>query len=68
MNRAPSANDYWWAEHQKSCGGTFTKVREPDNSSKKCKKKDDQAKILDDGSRVYLLLFTNYVTKFCKAK
>ncbi|XP_070590061.1 DNA-dependent metalloprotease SPRTN [Erythrolamprus reginae] len=50
MNRAPSANDYWWAEHQKSCGGTYTKVREPDNSSKKCKK-DDQAKILDDGSR-----------------
>ncbi|ETE59558.1 hypothetical protein L345_14710, partial [Ophiophagus hannah] len=51
MNRAPSANDYWWAEHQKSCGGTYTKVREPDNSSKKCRKKDDQAKILDDGSR-----------------
>ncbi|XP_026560972.1 sprT-like domain-containing protein Spartan isoform X2 [Pseudonaja textilis] len=52
MNRAPSANDYWWAEHQKSCGGTYTKVREPDNSSKKCKKKnDEQAKILDDSSR-----------------
>ncbi|XP_039188820.1 DNA-dependent metalloprotease SPRTN isoform X3 [Crotalus tigris] len=51
MNRAPSANDYWWEEHQKGCGGTFIKVREPNNSSKKCKKKDDQAKILNDDSR-----------------
>ncbi|XP_007424885.1 sprT-like domain-containing protein Spartan [Python bivittatus] len=49
MNRAPSANDFWWAEHQQSCGGTFTKVREPKNSSKKCKEKDQQAKILSDG-------------------
>ena len=26
MNRAPSKNDYWWNEHQKSCGGVFEKI------------------------------------------
>ncbi|XP_072912694.1 DNA-dependent metalloprotease SPRTN [Hemitrygon akajei] len=31
MNRAPSARDPWWAEHQLTCGGTFTKIKEPEN-------------------------------------
>ncbi|XP_069741192.1 DNA-dependent metalloprotease SPRTN isoform X2 [Narcine bancroftii] len=31
MNRAPSAQDPWWAEHQLTCGGTYTKVKEPEN-------------------------------------
>ncbi|XP_078069474.1 DNA-dependent metalloprotease SPRTN [Mustelus asterias] len=31
MNRAPSARDPWWAEHQQTCGGTYTKVKEPEN-------------------------------------
>uniref|UniRef100_UPI00398EA067 DNA-dependent metalloprotease SPRTN n=1 Tax=Pristiophorus japonicus TaxID=55135 RepID=UPI00398EA067 len=31
MNRAPSARDPWWAEHQRICGGTYTKVKEPEN-------------------------------------
>ena len=30
MNRAPSPRDPWWAEHQRSCGGSYTKVREPE--------------------------------------
>ncbi|XP_029787167.1 sprT-like domain-containing protein Spartan [Suricata suricatta] len=30
-NRAPSAHDYWWAEHQRTCGGAYVKVREPEN-------------------------------------
>uniref|UniRef100_A0A8D0LLX7 DNA-dependent metalloprotease SPRTN n=1 Tax=Sus scrofa TaxID=9823 RepID=A0A8D0LLX7_PIG len=38
-NRAPSAHDYWWAEHQKNCGGTFIKIKEPENYSKKGKGK-----------------------------
>ncbi|XP_037366323.1 DNA-dependent metalloprotease SPRTN [Talpa occidentalis] len=38
-NRAPSANDYWWAEHQKTCGGTYIKIKEPENYSKKGKGK-----------------------------
>lgn len=39
MNRAPSANDYWWDEHQKTCGGTFIKIKEPENSKGKGKTK-----------------------------
>ncbi|XP_018428443.1 PREDICTED: sprT-like domain-containing protein Spartan [Nanorana parkeri] len=40
MNRAPSAHDPWWADHQRTCGGTFTKVKEPESSSHKDKKKE----------------------------
>ena len=32
MNRPPSKNDLWWLEHQKNCGGTFTKIAEPELS------------------------------------
>ncbi|KAM5144451.1 DNA-dependent metalloprotease SPRTN isoform 2-T2 [Callospermophilus lateralis] len=38
-NRAPSAHDFWWAEHQKTCGGTYIKIKEPENYSKKGKGK-----------------------------
>ncbi|XP_033264778.1 DNA-dependent metalloprotease SPRTN isoform X2 [Orcinus orca] len=38
-NRAPSAHDYWWAEHQKTCGGTYIKIKEPESYSKKGKGK-----------------------------
>ncbi|NXG70436.1 SPRTN protein, partial [Baryphthengus martii] len=44
MNRAPSARDFWWIEHQETCGGTFTKVKEPENFSKKSKEKTQAAK------------------------
>ena len=30
MNRAPSAQDPWWPSHQQTCGGTYTKVKEPE--------------------------------------
>ena len=43
INRAPSKNDHWWAEHQATCGGTFVKIKEPENYSankKKCSKKE----------------------------
>ncbi|XP_021246716.1 sprT-like domain-containing protein Spartan [Numida meleagris] len=45
MNRAPSARDFWWAEHQENCGGTFTKVKEPENFSKKSKEKTEPEKL-----------------------
>ncbi|NXP48097.1 SPRTN protein, partial [Heliornis fulica] len=45
VNRAPSARDFWWAEHQERCGGTFTKVKEPENFSKKSKEKIQRAKL-----------------------
>ncbi|CAI9614830.1 unnamed protein product [Staurois parvus] len=41
MNRAPSAHDPWWADHQRTCGGTFTKVKEPESTSNKDKKKEN---------------------------
>ncbi|KAH7715955.1 Zinc finger RAD18 domain-containing protein [Aphelenchoides avenae] len=35
MNRAPSKNDIWWEAHRQSCGGVFTKVKEPADFGKK---------------------------------
>ena len=35
MNRAPSPRDPWWSQHQKSCGGTYEKIKEPENYGKK---------------------------------
>lgn len=43
MNRPPSSRDPWWAEHQRTCGGTYTKIKEPENygkTGKTDKKKD----------------------------
>uniref|UniRef100_A0A671QLF2 DNA-dependent metalloprotease SPRTN n=1 Tax=Sinocyclocheilus anshuiensis TaxID=1608454 RepID=A0A671QLF2_9TELE len=43
MNRPPSARDPWWAEHQRTCGGTYTKIKEPEDygkTGKSDKKKD----------------------------
>ncbi|KAL8622831.1 hypothetical protein ACOMHN_026952 [Nucella lapillus] len=50
MNRAPSANDNWWEDHSRSCGGTYTKVKEPEgygakkNNSKELKKDKEEVK------------------------
>lgn len=42
MNRAPSPQDPWWPDHQRTCGGTYVKVKEPENyKMKKRKTKDD---------------------------
>ena len=42
MNRAPSDKDFWWGEHQRTCGGTYTKIKEPEGyGKKKAKKKED---------------------------
>ncbi|KAM8831854.1 DNA-dependent metalloprotease SPRTN [Spinachia spinachia] len=40
MNRAPSAQDPWWEDHRRKCGGTYNKVKEPEGYSKKGKKDD----------------------------
>lgn len=32
MNRVPGKGDSWWAEHLEECGGSFTKVAEPEMS------------------------------------
>ena len=44
MNRAPSKNDTWWSAHQSSCGGTYTKVKEPENYGKKKSKNETDGK------------------------
>ncbi|XP_071455028.1 DNA-dependent metalloprotease dvc-1 [Hetaerina americana] len=33
MNRAPGPSDFWWGDHQASCGGTYVKIREPEGYS-----------------------------------
>jgi hypothetical protein len=35
MNRAPGPTDFWWEEHQATCGGRYVKVREPLGFSEK---------------------------------
>jgi hypothetical protein len=34
MNRAPGKTDTWWAKHQEDCGGTYTKIQEPELTKK----------------------------------
>lgn len=34
MNRAPGKTDSWWAAHQADCGGTYTKISEPELTKK----------------------------------
>ena len=34
MNRAPGKSDSWWATHEAECGGTYTKIREPELTKK----------------------------------
>lgn len=35
FHRPPQPADRWYAEHQESCGGTYTKISEPDPTPKK---------------------------------
>lgn len=43
MNRAPSHLDPWWEDHRRTCGGTYTKVKEPEGYGKKKSSKKDKA-------------------------
>ncbi|XP_045067135.1 DNA-dependent metalloprotease SPRTN-like isoform X1 [Coregonus clupeaformis] len=47
MYRAPSAQDTWWGDHLRSCGGTYTKVKEPEGYGKKGKKTDNSESKID---------------------
>ena len=53
MNRAPSPGDRWWNDHQLSCGGSYTKVKEPEGYGKKTRKTkvDGDAKNKSKSSR-----------------
>ena len=50
MNRAPSQNDTWWADHQRTCGGRYRKVKEPDGYGDK-KGKAAAAAAGEDGDK-----------------
>lgn len=40
MNRAPGPTDRWWADHEQSCGGSYSKIKEPaEFTAKQAKKK-----------------------------
>ena len=45
MNRAPSSRDPWWAKHQRTCGGTYVKIKEPDSYKKKGIKEKDKTTV-----------------------
>jgi hypothetical protein len=34
MNRAPGKTDRWWSRHEAECGGTYTKISEPELTKK----------------------------------
>uniref|UniRef100_A0A182PNK8 Protein with SprT-like domain at the N terminus n=1 Tax=Anopheles epiroticus TaxID=199890 RepID=A0A182PNK8_9DIPT len=34
-NRKPGTYDFWWQEHQKTCGGEFIKIKEPSPKRKR---------------------------------
>lgn len=36
-NRAPGPNDLWWKQHLESCGGSFLKIKGPENKKTKLK-------------------------------
>ena len=44
MNRAPSPRDTWWADHERTCGGKYTKIKEPENYGAKKGSKSKQGK------------------------
>ena len=44
MNRAPAPHDSWWGEHQRTCGGAFEKVKEPENYKKKLPSQKESVK------------------------
>ena len=52
MNRAPSPRDPWWSQHQATCGGTYEKIKEPENYGKKKLKqpKEEKKKKKSDNS------------------
>lgn len=34
MNRPPGKSDTWWTKHEAECGGTYTKIQEPELTKK----------------------------------
>ncbi|GFO16939.1 sprt-like domain-containing protein spartan [Plakobranchus ocellatus] len=49
MNRAPSHRDPWFNDHQRTCGGTFIKIKEPEGYGQKKTGKGKAGEKLDKG-------------------
>uniref|UniRef100_A0A8C5C909 DNA-dependent metalloprotease SPRTN n=1 Tax=Gadus morhua TaxID=8049 RepID=A0A8C5C909_GADMO len=58
MNRAPSANDPWWGDHQRTCGGTYNKVKEPEGYGKKKGKMAEGKKPVGNAKRSNMIPFS----------
>ena len=58
-NRAPSHNDPWWSDHLASCGGTYTKIREPEAKEKPPKRKSKDAEVSTKGQNTIEMAFQN---------
>lgn len=48
MNRAPGPTDFWWKEHQQTCGGQFIKIKEPENFKAKSSSNKQKIKSKND--------------------
>jgi predicted SprT family Zn-dependent metalloprotease len=45
VNRPPGKSDMWWADHEKNCGGKFTKISEPEKETEKPNEKKKENKV-----------------------
>ncbi|XP_057323033.1 DNA-dependent metalloprotease SPRTN [Microplitis mediator] len=59
MNRAPGPSDFWWKNHQQTCGGEFIKIREPDVQKPKNKKSNEVSKPLPKQNTLDNFIQTN---------
>ena len=44
MNRTPGPSDFWYADHQATCGGKFIKVKEPEDGKRRDNKVSQESK------------------------
>uniref|UniRef100_A0A668SA96 DNA-dependent metalloprotease SPRTN n=1 Tax=Oreochromis aureus TaxID=47969 RepID=A0A668SA96_OREAU len=58
MNRAPSSLDPWWEDHQRTCGGTYTKIKEPEGYGKKGQKNSKTSEKKATGSGKDIIPFS----------
>lgn len=51
MNRPPAPRDPWFADHLKRCGGTFVKIKEPENTKKRPQKRKLEKPVETDAAK-----------------
>lgn len=63
MNRAPGSYDFWWSEHLESCGGTYSKISEPEGYEPPKKKKVLSKKVIPTKNCLDIRTFFGPVNK-----